>query len=136
MRNNRTINWMPDNIKEGRIGTCWITSIDWGLFRERYWGTPLPVWTCNAAIFTSSAAAQNCAKLGHNVDPDIELHRPYIDTVVLPCAKCGGDMEREKAVIDCWYDSGSMPFAQWHYPFENKERVKAALPGQFHLRSH
>ena len=131
MRNNRAVNWMPDNIKEGRMGNFLDNVIDWGLSRERYWGTPLPVWTCKCGHVHVIGSREELLKLGHNVDPDIELHRPYIDNVVLTCPKCGGDMHREKEVIDCWYDSGSMPFAQWHYPFENKEQFERRFPADF-----
>ena len=129
--NNRAINWMPDNIKEGRMGNFLENVIDWGLSRERYWGTPLPVWTCKCGHVHVIGSRQEMCELGHNVDPNIELHRPYIDSVVLTCPKCGGDMHREKEVIDCWYDSGSMPFAQWHYPFENKEQFERRFPADF-----
>ncbi len=130
--NNRKVNWMPDNIKEGRMGNFIENVIDWGLSRERYWGTPLPVWVCKdcGKVHVIGSREELC-RLGHNVDPNIELHRPYIDQVVLTCPDCGGDMIREKEVIDCWYDSGSMPFAQWHYPFENKETFEKRFPADF-----
>ena len=131
MRNNRAVNWMPENIKEGRMGNFLDNVIDWGLSRERYWGTPLPVWTCKCGHVHVIGSREELVKLGRNVDPNIELHRPYIDNVVLTCPKCGGDMHREKEVIDCWYDSGSMPFAQWHYPFENKEQFERRFPADF-----
>ena len=105
--------------------------MDWNLSRSRFWGTPLPVWTCKCGHVHVIGSREELLKLGHNVDPDIELHRPYIDNVVLTCPKCGGDMHREKEVIDCWYDSGSMPFAQWHYPFENKEKFEENFPANF-----
>ena len=132
MENNRNVNWMPDNIKEGRMGNFLENVIDWGLSRERYWGTPLPVWVCRdcGKIHVIGSREELC-KLGHNVDPNIELHRPYIDQVVLTCPDCGGDMIREKEVIDCWYDSGSMPFAQWHYPFENQDKFEERFPANF-----
>ena len=132
MRNNRAVNWMPDNIKEGRMGNFIENVIDWGLSRERYWGTPLPVWTCEkCGQVHVIGSRQELIEMGHNVAPDIELHRPYIDQVVLTCPSCGGDMHREKEVIDCWYDSGSMPFAQWHYPFEHKEEFEKRFPADF-----
>ena len=132
MRNNRQVNWMPDNIKEGRMGNFVENVIDWGLSRERYWGTPLPVWTCEKCGKVHVIGSRSeLIEMGHNVDPGIELHRPYIDAVVLTCPSCGGDMHREKEVIDCWYDSGSMPFAQWHYPFENKEKFEKRFPADF-----
>ena len=132
VRNNRTINWMPDNIKEGRMGNFLENVIDWGLSRERYWGTPLPVWRCSCGhihVIGSRAELREMAI----TDPgaDIELHRPYIDAVTIRCPECGGEMHRVKEVIDCWYDSGSMPFAQWHYPFENKEEFEANFPANF-----
>ena len=132
MRNNRRVNWIPENIKEGRMGNFVENVIDWGLSRERYWGTPLPVWVCRdcGEVHVIGSREELC-RLGRNVDPNIELHRPYIDSVLLTCPKCGGDMVREKEVIDCWYDSGSMPFAQWHYPFENKEEFEKRFPANF-----
>ncbi len=131
IRNNRAINWMPENIKEGRMGNFLENVIDWGLSRERYWGTPLPVWTCSCGHVHVVGSREELVRLGKDVDPHIELHRPYIDAVVLTCPVCGGEMHREKEVIDCWYDSGSMPFAQWHYPFENKENFEKRFPAQF-----
>ena len=131
IRNNRAVNWMPENIKEGRMGNFLENVIDWGLSRERYWGTPLPIWTCECGHIHVIGSRKELCELGHNVDPNIELHRPYIDQVVLTCEKCGGEMHRVKDVIDCWYDSGSMPFAQWHYPFENKEQFERRFPAQF-----
>ncbi|MBR5344192.1 MAG: isoleucine--tRNA ligase [Clostridia bacterium] len=132
VRNNRTINWMPDNIKEGRMGNFLENVIDWGLSRERYWGTPLPVWRCpegHLHVIGSIAELREMAVT--DPGPDIELHRPYIDAVEITCPTCGKAMHRVKEVIDCWYDSGSMPFAQWHYPFENKEVFEANYPAQF-----
>ena len=130
--NNRTVNWYPDNIKEGRFGNFLENVIDWGLSRERYWGTPLPVWICKdcGKIHVIGSRAE-LKEMGHNVPDDIELHRPYIDAVTLTCPGCGGEMKRTPEVIDCWYDSGSMPFAQWHYPFENKEMFEANFPANF-----
>ena len=132
VRNNRTINWMPDNIKEGRMGT-WLENVhDWGLSRERYWGTPLPVWTCECGhIHVIGSKAELREKAVHDPGENIELHRPFIDEVTIRCDKCGGEMHRVKDVIDCWYDSGSMPFAQWHYPFENKEMFEKNFPADF-----
>ena len=132
VRNNRTINWMPDNIKEGRMGNFLENVIDWGLSRERYWGTPLPVWRCECGHIHVIGSRQELREMAIS-DPgaDIELHRPYIDAVTIRCPECGGEMHRVKEVIDCWYDSGSMPFAQWHYPFENKEEFEANFPANF-----
>ncbi len=129
--NNRTVNWYPDNIKEGRFGNFLENVIDWGLSRERYWGTPLPVWECSCGRTHVIGSRAELKKLGNNVPDDIELHRPYIDAVTLTCPDCGGVMKRTPEVIDCWYDSGSMPFAQWHYPFENREIFEANFPANF-----
>ena len=132
MRNNRQVHWMPENIKEGRMGNFLENVIDWGLSRERYWGTPLPVWICrDCGKVHVIGSREELVRLGRDVDPKIELHRPYIDQVVLTCEDCGGEMHREKEVIDCWFDSGSMPFAQWHYPFENKELFEQRFPADF-----
>jgi len=131
MKNNRTVNWMPENIKEGRMGNFLDNVIDWGLSRERYWGTPLPVWVCECGHTHTIGSRQELIELGDNVPADIELHRPYIDNVTIRCEKCGGRMHRTPEVIDCWFDSGSMPFAQWHYPFENKEIFEANFPADF-----
>ncbi len=131
MKNNRTVNWMPENIKEGRMGNFLDNVIDWGLSRERYWGTPLPVWVCECGHTHTIGSRQELIELGDNVPADIELHRPYIDNVTIKCEKCGGRMHRTPEVIDCWFDSGSMPFAQWHYPFENKEIFEANFPAAF-----
>ena len=128
---NRAVNWMPENIKEGRMGNFLENVIDWGLSRERYWGTPLPVWVCSCGHIHVIGSREELRRLGANVPEDIELHRPYIDAVTIPCEKCGGVMHRTPEVIDCWYDSGSMPFAQWHYPFENKEIFEANFPANF-----
>ena len=132
VRNNRTINWMPENIKEGRMGNFLENVIDWGLSRERYWGTPLPVWKCaqgHMHVIGSIAELREMAI--QDPGPDIELHRPFIDAVTIRCPECGEEMHRVKEVIDCWYDSGSMPFAQWHYPFEHKEEFEANFPANF-----
>ena len=131
MANNQTINWMPENIKDGRFGNFLDNVIDWALSRERYWGTPLPVWVCECGHQHVIGSRQELIELGDNVDPNIELHRPYIDAVTITCPKCGKPMHRTPEVIDCWYDSGSMPFAQWHYPFENKEVFEQRFPADF-----
>lgn len=131
VRNNRTINWMPDNIKEGRMGT-WLENVhDWGLSRERYWGTPLPIWTCECGHIHVVGSRQELRDMSVKPLGDIELHRPYVDEVELVCPQCGKAMRRVKDVIDCWYDSGSMPFAQWHYPFENKDVFEKRFPANF-----
>ena len=135
LKNNNTVNWYPDNIREGRFGNFLENVIDWGLSRERYWGTPLPVWVCKCGKIHVVGSRQELRELGSidgkPVPEDIELHRPYIDAVTMTCPDCGGVMRRTPEVIDCWYDSGSMPFAQWHYPFENKEVFEANFPANF-----
>jgi isoleucyl-tRNA synthetase len=135
MRANRSVNWLPDNIKEGRMGNFIENVIDWGLSRERYWGTPLPIWRCPSGhihVIGSVAELRELGAIdGQPVPDDIELHRPYIDAVTITCPECGAESRRVKEVIDCWYDSGSMPFAQWHYPFENKELFESRFPADF-----
>ncbi len=131
MKSNAAVNWMPENIKDGRMGNFLENVIDWGLSRERYWGTPLPVWLCKCGHMHVIGSIEELKKMSDNCPDDIELHRPYIDAVTLKCEKCGGEMHRTPEVIDCWYDSGSMPFAQWHYPFENKEIFEENFPADF-----
>lgn len=129
--NNRSVNWLPDNVKEGRMGNWLENVIDWGVSRERYWGTPLPVWMCDCGHMEVIGSKEELKQKGVNVPDDIELHKPYIDDVNIPCPHCSKTMVREDAVIDCWYDAGSMPFAQWHYPFENKELFDENFPADF-----
>ena len=129
--NNNTVNWMPENIKEGRFGNFLENVIDWGLSRSRYWGTPLPVWECECGHYHVIGSIEELKKLGKDVPDDIELHKPYIDGITIKCEKCGKEMHRVPDVIDCWFDSGSMPFAQYHYPFENKELFEKRFPAQF-----
>ena len=129
--NNRSVNWLPENIKEGRMGNFLENVVDWGLSRERYWGTPLPVWECDCGYTHVIGSIEELRKMGKDVPEDLELHKPYIDRIKLVCPKCGGEMRRVSEVIDCWYDSGSMPFAQWHYPFENQEKFKERFPAHF-----
>ena len=131
VKNNNTVNWMPENIKEGRFGNFLENVIDWGLSRSRYWGTPLPVWECECGNYHVIGSIEELKKMGENVPEDIELHKPYIDEVKVRCPKCNKPMKRVPDVIDCWFDSGSMPFAQYHYPFENKELFKKHFPAQF-----
>ena len=131
VKNNNTVNWMPDNIKEGRFGNFLENVIDWGLSRSRYWGTPLPVWECECGHYHTIGSIEELKKLGNDVPDDIELHKPYIDEITIKCDECGKDMHRVPYVIDCWFDSGSMPFAQYHYPFENKELFEKHFPAQF-----
>lgn len=131
LANNDTVNWMPDNIKHGRFGNFLENVIDWGLSRSRYWGTPLPIWECSCGHRECIGSIAELKEKGINVPDDIELHKPYVDNVHLKCEKCGGEMKRVSEVIDCWFDSGSMPFAQWHYPFENEELFKQNFPADF-----
>lgn len=130
---NRSVNWMPDNIKEGRMGNFLENVIDWGLSRDRYWGTPLPVWVCPdcGEIEVIGSKKELKEKCGLARNKKIELHRPYLDNLVCACPKCGGKMKRTHEVIDCWFDSGSMPFAQYHYPFENKAVFNKTFPADF-----
>lgn len=131
LKNNDTINWLPDNIKKGRFGNFLENVIDWGISRERYWGTPLNIWTCRCGHKECIGSIEELKEKGVSVPENIELHKPYIDAVKLRCPHCGGEMSRVSEVIDCWFDSGSMPFAQWHYPFENKEEFDKNFPAQF-----
>ncbi len=131
LKNNNTVNWMPDNIKQGRFGNFLENVIDWGLSRSRYWGTPLPIWECSCGHRECIGSIAELKEKGINVPDDIELHKPYVDEVHLKCEKCGKEMTRVSEVIDCWFDSGSMPFAQWHYPFENKELFDQNFPADF-----
>ena len=131
LENNNKINWMPDTIRTGRFGKFLENVIDWGISRDRYWGTPLPIWRCECGHLECIGSREELKEKGQNVPEDIELHKPYLDPIHLTCPKCGKDMKREKEVIDCWFDSGSMPFAQLHYPFENKELFDKNFPAQF-----
>ena len=131
IRNNNTINWIPDSIGKGRFG-AWLENVqDWGISRNRYWGTPLNVWECECGCQHSIGSIAELKEMSDNCPDDIELHRPYIDEVTIRCPKCGKPMHRVPEVIDCWFDSGSMPFAQHHYPFENKELFEQQFPAQF-----
>jgi len=131
LENNNKVNWYPDNIRTGRFGKFLENVIDWGISRDRYWGTPLPIWECSCGHRECIGSIEELKAKGINTPEDIELHKPYIDAVKLRCEKCGGEMTRTAEVIDCWFDSGSMPFAQFHYPFENKELFEANFPAQF-----
>ena len=131
LENNNKINWYPDNIRTGRFGKFLENVIDWGISRDRYWGTPLPIWNCECGHKECIGSIAELKEKGINVPEDIELHKPYIDNVHLKCEKCGKEMTRTGEVIDCWFDSGSMPFAQLHYPFENKELFEQNYPAQF-----
>ena len=131
IRNNNTINWIPESIGKGRFGD-WLENVqDWGLSRNRYWGTPLPVWQCECGHQDCIGSIEELKEKADNCPDDIELHRPYIDAVTIKCPKCGKEMHRVPEVIDCWFDSGSMSFAQHHYPFENKEIFEKQFPAQF-----
>ncbi len=130
--NNNSINWIPENIKAGRMGNFLENVVDWGLSRSRYWGTPLPVWECeDCGHFHVIGSIEELKELGQDVPDDIELHKCYVDKITIKCEKCGKEMHRVPDVIDCWFDSGSMPFAQWHYPFENKEIFEENFPANF-----
>ena len=131
VRNNNTVNWIPESIGKGRFGD-WIENVqDWSISRNRYWGTPLNVWECECGHRHSIGSIEELKSMSSNCPDDIELHRPYIDAVTIKCPKCGGEMHRVPEVIDCWFDSGSMPFAQHHYPFENHDLFKQQFPAQF-----
>ncbi len=132
IRNNNTVNWIPESIGKGRFGD-WLENIqDWGISRNRYWGTPLNVWECECGHQECIGSRKELAERSGNKDAgSIELHRPYIDEVTMACPDCGGTMHRVPEVIDCWFDSGAMPFAQYHYPFENKELFEQQFPAQF-----
>ena len=132
LENNNKINWMPDTIRTGRFGKFLENVIDWGISRDRYWGTPLPIWKCeDCSHMECIGSREELKEKGKNVPENVELHKPYLDPIHLTCPECGKEMIREKEVIDCWFDSGSMPFAQLHYPFENKELFDKNFPAQF-----
>ena len=131
LKNNESINWIPATIKNGRMGNFLENVIDWGLSRERYWGTPLPVWICKDCGKLHVIGSKAELKERGNLTGDIELHKPYVDDVTITCDACGGVMNRTPEVIDCWFDSGSMPFAQLHYPFENKDKFEKTFPAEF-----
>ena len=129
--NNNTINWIPESIGKGRFGD-WLENVqDWGISRNRYWGTPLNIWECECGHQHSIGSIAELKEMSDNCPDEIELHRPYIDAVTIKCPKCGKEMHRVPEVIDCWFDSGAMPFAQHHYPFENKELFEQQFPAQF-----
>ena len=132
IRNNNTINWIPESIGKGRFGD-WLENVqDWGISRNRYWGTPLNIWQCESGLMQSLGSRQELFEMsGDERAKTVELHRPYIDEITLKCPECGGEMHRVPEVIDCWFDSGAMPFAQHHYPFENKELFEQQLPANF-----
>ena len=129
--NNNKVNWYPDTIRTGRFGKFLENVIDWGISRDRYWGTPLPVWKCDCGHLECIGSIEELKEKAVDCPENIELHKPYIDNVHLKCPECGKEMQRFKEVIDCWFDSGSMPFAQLHYPFENKELFEKEFPAGF-----
>jgi isoleucyl-tRNA synthetase len=132
LANNNKINWYPPEVGSGRFGEWLKNNIDWSLSRDRYWGTPLNIWICdkcNSGL--SIGSIQDLKEKGNNVPEDLDLHKPYVDLITINCDKCGGTMYRVPEVIDCWFDSGSMPYAQYHYPFENKEYFKKNFPADF-----
>jgi len=149
LKNNASINWLPDSIGKGRMANFLENVVDWGLSRERYWGTPLPIWVCECGEMECIGSKAELIKRGEisssikkpphpsGTPPkegnckDIELHKPYVDNILIPCSKCNKKMKRTHEVIDCWYDSGAMPFAQYHYPFENEDIFKKTFPAQF-----
>ena len=131
VRNNNMIHWMPESIGKGRFGNFIENVQDWGLSRNRYWGTPLNIWECECGCRHAIGSIAELKEMSDNCPEDIELHRPYIDAVTIRCPKCGKQMKRVPEVIDCWFDSGSMPFAQHHYPFENKELFESQFPADF-----
>ena len=131
IRNNNTINWIPESIGKGRFGD-WLENVqDWGISRNRYWGTPLNIWECECGCQHSIGSIEELKSMSDNCPDDIELHRPYIDSVTITCPECGKEMHRVPEVIDCWFDSGAMPFAQHHYPFENKDLFEQQFPADF-----
>ena len=131
IRNNNTVNWIPESIGKGRFGD-WLENVqDWGISRNRYWGTPLNIWECECGHRHSVGSIAELKQMSPNCPDEIELHRPFIDAVTITCPHCGKQMKRVPEVIDCWFDSGSMPFAQHHYPFENKELFEQQFPADF-----
>ncbi len=131
IRNNNTINWIPESIGKGRFGD-WLENVqDWGISRNRYWGTPLNIWECECGHMHSIGSIEELKSMSDNCPDEIELHRPYIDAVTIKCPDCGKEMHRVPEVIDCWFDSGAMPFAQHHYPFENQDKFEQQFPAKF-----
>ncbi|RLF42439.1 MAG: isoleucine--tRNA ligase [Thermoplasmata archaeon] len=134
IKNNRQINWYPSHLQEGRFGDFIRDVKDWALSRKRYWGTPLPIWTCENKDCRHQiciGSVEELKSLSENFTEDYDLHKPYVDELIVRCPKCGSRMKRESEVIDCWYDSGSAFFAQWHYPFENQDTFKESFPVDF-----
>jgi len=131
IESNRSVAWHPETIRDGRMGNFLENVVDWGISRERYWGTPLPVWECDCSHKHCIGSIEELKAMSDDCPDDIELHKPYVDAVHIRCDKCGDQMTRVSEVIDCWFDSGAMPFAQYHYPFENKEFFENHFPSQF-----
>lgn len=134
LKSNNEVNWLPAHMKDGRFGDFLENVIDWSISRERYWGTPLPIWVCddeNCGYLHCIGSIAELKKMNPTTSADIELHKPYIDEIKIACPKCGKQMTRTPEVIDCWFDSGAMPFAQWHYPFENEEIFTKHFPADF-----
>lgn len=131
IEHNNSINWLPESIGKRRFGDWLNNLLDWGLSRDRYWGTPLNIWECECGHKHAIGSIEELKQMSDNCPEDIELHRPYIDEVLINCSECNGKMKRVDVVIDCWFDSGAMPFAQWHYPFENKEIFEDNFPADF-----
>ena len=131
VKSNRMATWYPETIRDGRMGNFLENVVDWGISRERYWGTPLPVWECECGHRQCIGSIEELKKNSTDCPDDIELHKPYVDNVHVTCEKCGKPMTRVPEVIDCWFDSGAMPFAQFHYPFENQEFFDAHYPCHF-----
>ena len=131
LASNNMVNWYPESIRDGHMGDFLRNVIDWGISRERYWGTPLPVWECECGHRHCIGSIEELKSMSDDCPDDIELHKPYVDNVHIKCPECGGKMTRVPEVIDCWFDSGSMPFAQYHYPFENKEYFESHYPCDF-----
>ena len=131
IKSNKMVNWYPESIRDGRMGNFLENVVDWGISRERYWGTPLPVWECECGHRHCIGSIEELKSMSDDCPEDIELHKPYVDNVHIKCEKCGGKMTRVSEVIDCWFDSGAMPFAQYHYQFENKEFFESHYPCQF-----
>jgi isoleucyl-tRNA synthetase len=131
MKNNRSAEWYPESIRDGRMGNFLENVVDWGISRERYWGTPLPVWECECGHRHCIGSIEELKSMSDDCPGDIELHKPYVDQVHIRCDKCGGKMTRVSEVIDCWFDSGAMPFAQYHYPFENKDFFEKHYPANY-----
>ncbi|MDZ7725672.1 MAG: isoleucine--tRNA ligase [candidate division KSB1 bacterium] len=132
IRNNNKINWYPAEVGSGRFGEWLDNVIDWSLSRDRFWGTPLPVWRCESCEHSDCIGGiEELREKGRDVPDDLDLHKPYVDQIDLTCPECGGSMKRVPEVIDCWFDSGSMPYAQWHYPFENVEKFQSQFPADF-----